>query len=51
MKSLHFFENHPFVVYMPVCDNVKNPREEYLHIKTGYIQQWQTPVEGNRIIE
>ena len=32
---------------MPVCDNVKNPREEYLRTKTGYIQQWQTPVEGN----
>ena len=32
---------------MPVCDNVKNPREEYLRTKTGYVQQWQTPVEGN----
>ena len=32
---------------MSVCDNVKNPREEYLRTKTGYIQQWQTPVEGN----
>ena len=32
---------------MSVCDNVKNPREEYLSTKTGYIQQWQTPVEGN----
>ena len=32
---------------MSVCDNVKNPREEYLCTKTGYIQQWQTPVEGN----
>ena len=32
---------------MPVCVNVKNPREEYLRTKTGYIQQWQTPVEGN----
>ena len=32
---------------MPVCDNVKNPREEYLRTKTGYIQQWQTTVEGN----
>jgi hypothetical protein len=32
---------------MPVCDNVKNPREEYLRTKTGYIQQWQTPVGGN----
>jgi hypothetical protein len=21
--------------------------EEYLRTKTGYIQQWQTPVEGN----
>jgi anaerobic ribonucleoside-triphosphate reductase len=30
-----------------VCDNVKNPREEYLRTKTGYIQQWQTSVEGN----
>jgi hypothetical protein len=32
---------------MPVCVNVKNPREEDLRTKTGYIQQWQTPVEGN----
>ena len=32
---------------MPVCVNVNNPREEYLRTKTGYIQQWQTPVEGN----
>jgi hypothetical protein len=32
---------------MPVCDNVKNPREEYLRTKTGYIQQWQTPLGGN----
>ena len=32
---------------MPVCVNVKNPREEYLRTKTGYIQQWQTPLEGN----
>ena len=32
---------------MPVCDNVKNPREEYLRTNTGYIQQWQTPVGGN----
>ena len=32
---------------MPVCDNVKNPREEYLRTNTGYIQQWQTPVESN----
>ena len=32
---------------MSVCDNVKNPREEYLRTKTGYIQQWQTSVEGN----
>ena len=32
---------------MPVCVNVKNPREEYLRTKTGYIQQWQTPVESN----
>ena len=32
---------------MPVCDNVRNPREEYLRTKPGYIQQWQTPVEGS----
>ena len=32
---------------MSVCVNVKNPREEYLRTKTGYIQQWQTSVEGN----
>jgi hypothetical protein len=32
---------------MPVCVNVKNPREEYLRTKNGYIQQWQTQVEGN----
>ena len=32
---------------MSVCVNVKTPREEHLRTKTGYIQQWQTPVEGN----
>jgi ribosomal protein L36 len=32
---------------MPVCDNVNNPREEYVRTKTGYIHQWQTQVEGN----
>ena len=32
---------------MPVCDNVNNPREEYLRTKTGYIHQCQTQVEGN----
>jgi hypothetical protein len=32
---------------MPVCDNVKNLREEYLCTKTGYIQQWQTSMEGS----
>ena len=32
---------------MPVCVNVNNPREEYLRTKTGYIQLWQTSVEGN----
>ena len=32
---------------MPVCDNVKIPREEYLRTKTVSIQQWQTPVESN----
>ena len=35
---------------MPVCDNVRNPREEYLRTKTGYIQQWQTPVEWKVVI-
>jgi hypothetical protein len=34
-----------------ICDNVYNPREEHLRTKTGYIQQWQTPVKGNRITE
>jgi hypothetical protein len=29
------------------CNNAKNPREEYLRTKNGYIQQWQTQVEGN----
>jgi hypothetical protein len=43
-KIVHYYT---FVVYMPVCVNVNNPREEYLRTKTGYIQQWQTPVEGN----
>ena len=43
-KCVHYYT---FVVYMPVCDNVINPREEYLRTKTGYIQQRQTPVEGN----
>ena len=32
---------------MPVCDNVNNPREEYLRTKTVYIQQWQTPMESD----
>ena len=32
---------------MPVCFSVNNSREEYLRTKIGYIQQWQTPVEGN----
>ena len=43
-KCVHYYT---FVVYMSVCNNVKNPRKEYLRTKTGYIQQWQTPVEGN----
>ena len=43
-KCVHYYT---FVVYMSVCVNVKNPREEYLRTKTGYIQQWQTPLGGN----